>query len=176
MPRHQSGGLSAPLSLRSVAASQLPPSTCQADWSHVTPTPPYKRLSPSSISLSHREAPGRARGHTQQVLDVEPRQTPNPALSHDSTRRKLQGTPESRSWALVHPRRGPAWVSSTGRAPECSHLPSGCPRSLEPGDLYLRRRRRPAAAGSPRSTSRRPPRPCRGTAVCRARHLQSGRT
>lgn len=46
--------------------------------------------------------------------------------------------------------------------------------SPEHGGLYLRRRRRPAAAGSPRSTSRRPPRPCHDTAVCRARRLQSG--
>ena len=43
----------------------------------------------------------------------------------------------------------------------------------ELGDGYLHRRRCRAAAGSPRSRSRRPPPPCLGTAVCRGRHLES---
>lgn len=43
----------------------------------------------------------------------------------------------------------------------------------ELGDGYLHRRRCRAAAGSPRSRSRRPPPPRLGTAVCRGRRLES---
>lgn len=80
-------GFSPQLSFRSVAASERPLSTCQADWSPVTPTCPTRgRHLPPSPALTERlrDVPGA----TRQVLDTAPRQTPNPALSHDSTRQR----------------------------------------------------------------------------------------
>lgn len=77
----------------------------------------------------------------------------------------MNGAPSCAKWGLPD-------IKQRQRLPSAVTC---CPAVRGARRLYLHRRRRQAAAGSPQSKSRRPPRPCPGTAVYRARRLQRER-